>query len=101
MRSTYAVVWREGDAPLARGRLELLPGVLELDGIAGSEHVTLEIGYDELASVRIGRSGDERLNGQPSLLLERWDAERVAIASVALQGVVAELATHLAGCAVA
>jgi hypothetical protein len=101
MRSTYAVVWREGDAPLARGRLELLPDGLELDGIAGSEHVTLEIGYDELAGVRIGRSADERLNGRPSLLLERRDAERVVIASVALQGVVAELATHLAGCVVA
>jgi len=101
MRSTYAVVWREGDAPLARGRLELLPGGLELDGLAGSEHVTLAIGYDELAGVRIGRSSDERLNGHPSLLLDRVDGEPIVLASVALQGVVAELATHLAGCAAA
>jgi hypothetical protein len=101
MGSTYAVVWRKGDAPLARGRLELLPGGLELDGLAGAKHVTLELGYDELVGVRIGRSSDERLNGHPSLLLDRVEGEPIVLASVVLQGVVAELATHLAACAAA
>jgi hypothetical protein len=98
MRSTYAVVWREGAGPVARGRLELLPGTLELDGLAGSAHVTLKIGYDELKAVRVGRSSAERLNGHPSLLLDRVDAEPIVIASVALQGVVAELAARLSCC---
>lgn len=98
MRSTYAVVWREGTGPLARGRLELLRSRLELDGLAGSAHVTREIPYDELAQVRIGRSSADRLNGRPSLVIERVDGEPIVLGSVALQGVVAELAERLAGC---
>ncbi len=95
MRSTYAVVWRIGEGPVARGRLELLAGGLELDGLAGSSQVTHEIGYDELGGVRVGRSSAERLNGHPTLVLDRVDAEPIVIASVALQGVVAELAVRL------
>lgn len=97
MRSTYAVVWREGAGPLARGRLELLPSGLELDGLADSSHVRREIAYEELAQVRIERSSADRLNGHPSLVIERVDGEPIVLASVALQGVVAELAEHLAG----
>jgi hypothetical protein len=98
MRSTYAVVWREGPGRLARGRLELLPGKLELDGLAGSSHVTHEIGYDELSGVHVGRSSAERLDGHPTLVLDRLNAEPFVIASVALQGVVAELAVRLSCC---
>jgi hypothetical protein len=97
MRSTDAVVWREGTGPLTRGRLELLPSGLELDGLAGSSHIRREIAYDELAEVRIGRSTADRLNGHPSLVIERVDGEPVVLASVAPQGVVAELADHLVG----
>jgi hypothetical protein len=98
MRSTYAVVWREGGKPLARGRLELRPSALELDGLVGLTHVAREIAYDELTAVRVGRSSADRLNGHPSLVLERRGGEPIVIASVAPQGVVAELAAHLSGC---
>jgi hypothetical protein len=101
MPSTYAVVWREGAGPVARGRLELLPDTLELDGLADSAHVRLDIGYDELRGVRVGRSSAERLNGHPTLVLDRVEAAPIVIASVALQGVVAELAAHLSCCLVA
>jgi hypothetical protein len=98
MRSTYAVVWRTGDGPVARGRLELFPGRLELDGRAGSSQVTHEIGFDELSGVHVGRSSAERLKGHPTLVLDRVNAKPIMIASVALQGVVAELAVRLSCC---
>ena len=96
MRTTYGVVWREGESPLARGKLELLPRSLRLDGLAGSAQVTLEIPYAELDVVRTGRAAGDRLNGHPTLVLERRDAEPVAIAAVTQSGVVAELTEHLA-----
>jgi hypothetical protein len=96
MRTTYGVVWREGEAPLARGKLELLPRSVRLEGLLGSEQVALEIPYVDLDAVRTGRSARDRLNGHPTLVLERHDAEPVVIAAVAQSGVVAELTDHLA-----
>ena len=96
MRTTYGVVWREGDTPLARGKLELLPLSLRLDGLAGSAQVSLEIPYGDLDVVRTGRAAGDRLNGHPTLVLERHNAEPVVIAAVTQAGVVAELTEHLA-----
>ena len=98
MRTSYGVVWRVGEEPLARGKLELLPRVLRLDGVTGEEHVALEIPYDDLDGLHVGRSPSERLNGHPTLVLDRLNAEPFVIASVALQGVVAELAVRLSCC---
>jgi hypothetical protein len=96
MPITYGVVWREGDGELARGRLELLPGAVRLDGIAGTTPVLRELPYDELESVRVGRTGSDRLNGHPSLVLKPRRAEPFVIAAVAQAGVVAELTERLA-----
>ena len=63
MRTTFGVVWREGEAPLARGKLELLPLSLRLYGLAGSAQVALEIPYADLEVVRTGRAANDRLNG--------------------------------------
>jgi hypothetical protein len=96
MRTTYGVVWREGEAPLARGKLELLPFALRLDGLAGSVQVALEMPYAELEVVRTGRAAGDRLNGHQTLVLERRDGGPVSIAAVTQSGVVAELTEHLA-----
>jgi hypothetical protein len=96
MRTTYGVVWREGETPLARGKLELFPRSLRLDGLAGSKPVALEIAYADLDGVRTARMAGERLNGHQTLVLERHLAEPVAIAAVTHAGVVAELTEHLA-----
>jgi hypothetical protein len=96
MRTTYGIVWREGESPLARGKLELLPLSVRLDGLAGSEPVALEIPHADLDIVRTGRAAGDRLNGHPTLVLERHDAEPVAIAAVTQAGIVAELTEHLA-----
>src|SRR6185312_3114283 len=96
MRTSYGVVWREGERPLARGKLELLPRAIRLEGMTGTEPTTREIAYDYLTEIRIGRSAEERIDGHPSLVLEPRTGETLAIASVAQSGVVAELAERLA-----
>jgi hypothetical protein len=95
MHTSYGVVWREGAKPLARGKLELLPRAVRLDGMAGSEPVTHEIAYDYLSEIRVGRTPDERIDGRPCLVLEPRTGDRVTIASVAQSGVVGELAERL------
>jgi hypothetical protein len=96
MRTSYGVVWREGDGPLGRGKLELLPRAVRLDGMTGSEPTTREIAYDSLTGFHVGRSPAERIDGRPSLVLARRLGDAFAIAGVAQAGVVAELAERLA-----
>jgi hypothetical protein len=96
MRTSYGVVWRTGAEPLARGKLELLPRVLRLDGTCHGGPVALELPYAELDAVRTGRTARERLSGRPTLVLERRGRAPIVIASVAQAGVVAELTEHLA-----
>jgi hypothetical protein len=96
MQQSYGVVWREGAEPLARGKLELHPGSLRLDGLAGSEPSCREIAYDDLALVRVGRAPADRIAGRPSLVLELQGGTSLAIASVSLPGVVGELAERIA-----
>jgi hypothetical protein len=96
MRTSYGVVWREGERPLARGKLELLPRAIRLEGMTGSEPTTREIAYDYLSEIRIGRSTEERIDGQPSLILAPRIGDKLSIASVARSGVVAEIAERLA-----
>jgi len=96
MRRTYGVVWREGDEPLARGKLELLAHALRLDGLSGTDPVSREIAYDGLAGVHVGRSPAERLNGHSTLVLEPASGAPISLAAVAQPGIVGELAERLA-----
>ena len=100
MRITYGVVWQEGRAPVSRGKLELLPDVLRLDGVTGSAPAVREIPYDELSTVRVGRAGAERLDGRPTLVLDLISGTRVVVASVAQSGIAAELVERLASATV-
>ena len=95
MRTSYGVVWREGTRPLARGKLELLPRAMRLEGMTGSTPTTREIAYDYLSEIRIGRSLEERIDGRPSLVLAPRTGDTLSIASVAQSGVVAEIAERL------
>jgi hypothetical protein len=95
-RRTYGVVWRVGNRPLARGKLELLRRSLQLEGMTGSQPATCEIAYDHLSEIRIGRSTSDRIDGRPSLVLAPRGGDTVSIASVAQPGIVAEIAERLA-----
>jgi hypothetical protein len=97
MRSSYGVVWRDGDAPLACGKLELLPSALRLDGISGREPVQREIAYERLAGVHVARSPAERLNGHVTLVLQLKTGQPVTLAAMTQSGIVGELASRIAG----
>jgi hypothetical protein len=97
MGTTYGVVWREGHGPHARGKLELLPGSVRLEGMSGSEPALREIAYVELSGIRIGRSADERIDGRVTLVLAPHVGADVTIASVAQAGVLREIAERLSG----
>jgi hypothetical protein len=93
---TYPVIWTHGANGFARGRLELGHAALRLVGTAADESVSEEIGYREIADVRVGRRLEERIDGHPSLVVERPNEDRLCIASVADVGVIGELARRIA-----
>jgi hypothetical protein len=95
METTYGVVWREGTLPRATGKLELLPRRLRLEGLADSRPVCREIGYDGLASVRIGRAAGDRIDGFPTVVLQRRAGQAIAIATVAQPSFVGDIAERL------
>src|SRR5262249_42626071 len=96
MRTSYGVVWRGGGQPLARGKRELLPRAVRLDGVAGEACVTLEIPYEELDGVHTGRGPAERMNGHATLVLEPHGRKPVVVSAVAQTGVLAEITERLA-----
>jgi hypothetical protein len=95
MRTSYGVVWCEGEEALSRGKLELLPRAVRLDGLTGSDHAVREIAYGDLASVHVGRSKAERLNGRPALVLERRSGPSIRVAAASQSWVVNELVERL------
>jgi hypothetical protein len=92
MQTSYGVVWREGASSLATGKLELLPRGIRLDGLEGSQ----DIPYELLAGVRVGRLAGERIDGRPSVVLERRTGAPVTIATVAKPSLVGEIVQKLA-----
>jgi hypothetical protein len=92
MQKSYGVVWREGVRPVVAGKLELLPLGLRLEG----RNRVRDIPYERLAGVHVGRSAAERLDGRPSVVLERRGGEAVTISTVAQSSLVGEIAERLA-----
>ncbi|MFN2628950.1 MAG: hypothetical protein ABR569_09990 [Gaiellaceae bacterium] len=67
----------------SRGKLQLLPHAIRVDGMTGSEPPAREIRYEHLSEIRIGRSPDERIDGRPSLVFGPRTGDTLSIASVA------------------
>jgi len=96
--TTYAVKWREPDGQTFVGRLALGPRAIRLVGRGrGSEGSAVErrIGYDELRGLRIGSRGIERLDGRPSLVVDRDDGSYLVADAGLGAPVVQELADRL------
>ena len=93
---SYGVVWKkDGREPVA-GKLELDADRLRLDG-NDRDHLTVYVlAYRDLTTVRINRDLADRLDGQPTLLLERSNGDKLRIASLAQAGIVSEIAERLA-----
>jgi hypothetical protein len=70
-RGCYAVAFREEGGVVAAGRLELADDRLLLLGASGGQRRELTIAFAEIVDVHIGRLRAERLNGYPTIVLER------------------------------
>src|SRR5918996_818751 len=89
--TTYAVSWQDPGLAPDCGRLEVHPQRVLFEGSNGPRTV----GFDELSSVRVSRSPEERRAGRPTLVLERRSGEAIRIGSLDGPGVVLELAERL------
>lgn len=92
-RAQYAVVWRVGEGPVVAGRLELEEDGVVLHGSAAPNG--LRISFEELSSVKVGRSPGDRVNNGKSVVLERRSGDRVLVGALGDIGVVIELADLL------
>ena len=96
MRTTYAVTWQGSSGEPSSGKLELSPEGMAFEGSAGNGPVDMEIGYDEISTIRVARSSADCLDSRPTLVLERRADAPIRIASVAQTGIISELAERLA-----
>jgi hypothetical protein len=92
MQRTYGVVWREGACELATGKLELLASSVRLEG----RECSADVPYGGVSGVHVGRLPEERIDGRPSIVLERFGSPPVTIATVAQSSLVGEIAERLA-----
>jgi hypothetical protein len=96
---SYAVVWREPDASLATGKLVLEPDSLRFEGLARGRLVRRRLAYERLVGVRIGREPAEKINGNPTIVLDRRSARSLFVEPIGpgllseIAGLVAELSS--------
>jgi hypothetical protein len=95
MQKSYGVVWHEGSLPLATGMLELGPRDLHFDGLVGSRPAVQTIPYEELAAVRVGRSAAERIDGRPTVIIERRAGLPVTLTTVAQPTLLGEIVERI------
>lgn len=97
MKVTYAVKWREPDGRTFLGRLALGPSTLRLEGRErGGPVVDRQIGYEEMQGLGVSRHGADRLDGQPTLVVERADGPYLVTSAGMGAGIVQELLDRLA-----
>jgi hypothetical protein len=92
---SYAVVWREPDASLATGKLVLDPDSLRLEGSTSGRVVRRKLPYERLAGVRIGREAEERINDNPTIVLEQRSGRSLLVEPIG-PGLLSEIADLVA-----
>jgi hypothetical protein len=96
MTPSYAIKWREPDGHVFLGKLQFELHALVLEGRNGGDRaVRRTIDFDQLRSFRVGQSADERLDGQPTLVVERPDGDVFVTSTVVHAGVLQEVADRL------
>ena len=97
---SYGVVWQTADELVATGKLTLERDWIELNGRRRDDHLAVQrIAYGEVVGVRIAHAPDERMNGGPTLILDRHSAAPVRIGTLGpgLLGELADLLARLSG----
>ncbi len=96
MKTSYAVKWREPSGHTFLGRLEFGPTALVLEGRNGSESAVVRtIAFNELRGFRLARAAGERLDEQPTLVVERPGGDFLVTSTVIHAGVLQELVHRL------
>ena len=89
--------WREPDHQTYVGRLTLGPRTLRLEGREpDGPAVDRQIGYEEVRNLRVGSSGPGRLDGRPTLVVERADGQYLVASAGMGAGIVQELVERIA-----
>ena len=90
---SYAVVWNTNDGPDCIGKLELLPGMIQLLGVGeGLRDADVDLRLDDLDSMYLERCAPPKNSWEPALVLVTRDADRIAIGSLEGLGALHELA---------
>lgn len=93
---SYAVVWQEEEGTVYAGKLELADHQLLLDGLSRlgrPRHRALSL--EHIREIRTARRG-ERIDGRPTLVVERPSEPPLRIGSVGGSGLLSELMDRLA-----
>jgi len=97
VKVTYAVKWREPDGRTYLGRLALGLRTLRLEGREPDGAVVdRQIGYEEVQGLCLSGRGPDRLDGRPTLVIERADGPYLVTSAAMGAGIVQELVDHLA-----
>ncbi len=95
MHRSYAITWQEMDGSPHSGKLELRANGVSLEGSNGGGPVSLLVHYGRLLGLDLA-PGANRLDGRPTLVLERRGGIPIRIASVGAPGILSEVAERIA-----
>ena len=97
--ASYAVVWRDGGGSIRAGKLELDLYGFVLEGVVGANgdrrSLRHRVDYEDIVAVRVGRASDERIVGQPVLVLDLAVGGPLAVGSIDGPGTLHELGEQL------
>lgn len=96
MKTSYAVKWREPSGQIYLGKLEFAAEALVLEGRnGGAGAIRRTIDFADSRGFRLGHGPEERLDGQPTLVVDRPGGDFL-VTSVAMRaGVLQELVHRL------
>jgi hypothetical protein len=96
MPTSYAVKWRESSGHTFLGRLDFGPTALVLEGRDGAvAAIVRTIEYEELDGFHLAQSRGDRLDGTPTLVVERAGGDVLVTSAVVHAGVLQELLHRL------
>jgi hypothetical protein len=96
MGESYAALWRAPGEEIARGKVVVDRDALHVEGMTADGRVSRRhVPYAEIEGVRIARAPEERLNGRPTLIVERASAPALEL-DVLGAGMLFELSDLLA-----
>jgi hypothetical protein len=97
--ASYAAIWAEAEETPSVGSVALVREGLTLSGSAGAADAVRLVRYTDIVGVDVVRKRSARLNGYPTLRIERRGAPPLRVSTIGL-GVLAEL-NHLLASAIA